>query len=167
MANALKEQGILVVASAMNEGRTGGLGLPACLSDVIAVGATYDDGPWVDQMIDFSNRDAAIALLAPGASLDTSQLGGGVASFAGTSASAPLVTACAAVLRQARPDTTVDQVRAALTTSPTIVTDGVTGRQWPRLDCEAALAALPEPGKAVLLAAGALVLLLVRCGRGI
>jgi len=66
-------------------------------------------------MTDFSNRDAAIALLAPGAWLDTSALVGGVTTFGGTSASAPLVAACAAVLRQAKPDATADQLRAALT----------------------------------------------------
>ncbi|MEB2346168.1 MAG: S8/S53 family peptidase [Deltaproteobacteria bacterium] len=165
LVRALREQGILVVVSAMNDGRPDGLGLPACLSGVIAVGATYDDGPRLDQMTDFSNRDAAIALLAPGHSIDTSALGGGVTTFGGTSASAPLVAACAAVLREAKPDATADQLRAALTTSPTVVTDGVTGRRWPRLDCEAALVALPEPGPAVLLPAAALVLLLIRHGR--
>lgn len=42
-ANAAVDAGVVVVASAGNEGNTNALGSPACGSKVIAVGATYDD----------------------------------------------------------------------------------------------------------------------------
>ena len=51
-----------VVAAAGNEDYTQGVGLPACASDAIAVGATWDSGPEVDTPAFFSNRGELLAV---------------------------------------------------------------------------------------------------------
>jgi subtilisin family serine protease len=158
LVGALRERGVLVIASAGNEGASDMLGLPACLSGIVAVGATHDAGPDVDQVTSWSNSDATIDVVAPGDATETTALGGGSWDFSGTSAAAPLVTACAAVLDEAFPEATVDQLRDALGISRTHTIDPKNGLEFPRLDCEAAWLALPEPAHALLLVAGTLAL---------
>jgi subtilisin family serine protease len=76
-------------------------------------------------------------------------MGGGTSTFFGTSQATPLAAACAAALLEADPSATPDDIEAALETSPTQLTDPKNGLAFPRLDCEAALAALLPPAHAV------------------
>jgi hypothetical protein len=179
LVDALLERGVLGFASSMNQGTATTLPLPACLSGVVAVGAVYDadvgtyaeydpetgftctdETTQADQVTCFSNTDPTTDLLAPGAIITTSELGGVCSSCAGTSFSAPLAASCAALLIEAHPTIQPDTIRLALRSSSTRVTDPKNGLEFPRLDCEQALVALPEPSQKHL-AIVALVSLLV------
>ena len=56
----------------------------------------------------------------------------------------PMAAGCAALLKQAFPDATPQQMEGALKSSSTIATHTRTGRGFPRLDCEESLAVLTE-----------------------
>lgn len=90
----------------------------------------------MDDVTCFSNVSSQIEILAPGAFMDTSALGGGTAvGLAGTSFASPLVAGCAALVKAARPSTSAPQIRADLLRSPTMVTDERVNTAFPRLDC--------------------------------
>jgi subtilisin family serine protease len=158
----LRKNGVVLVASAGNAGSGTGMGLPACLSGVIGVGALYDDDfgsethfdetsgfscidptTQADQVTCFSNSDSTTVVFASGAHVVAPGLGGGVTDFGGTSAAAPLVASCAALLKQKHSAVTPASVEVALGASATWVTDPKNGLSFPRLDCAEALAALP------------------------
>lgn len=151
--NTLRARGTLTVASAGNSGNKGEIGAPACLSGAIAVGAAYDanvgtisfgctDGSTApDQIACFSNSSTAVDLLAPGAAITSSGLGGGIAGYAGTSQAAPHAAGALALLLQAQPGATVDQLEAALKNSgvPIVDTNGISA---PRIDVLSAVEAV-------------------------
>jgi len=155
---ALREAGVLVVASAGNDGSSTQVTTPACIGDVIAVGAVWDAdvgrrsdlgctdrSTAADRVPCWSNSGSEVDLWAPGGLVRTDRSGGSTTSVVGTSFAAPHVAACAALLIEAAPELDLDSVTAALRTSPTLVTDAKSALTRPRLDCDAALAALPEP----------------------
>lgn len=162
LVELLREKGMVLLASAGNEGSGTGMGLPACLSGVIGVGAIYDEDlgtryhydpetgfectdltTQADQVTCFSNSDATTVVFASGDAVACPGLGGGIGDGGGTSAAAPLAASCAALLKQKHPAARPDSIEIALRTSPTWVTDPKNGLSFPRLDCAAALAALP------------------------
>ena len=59
----LEARGIATTVATGNDAQTGSLGLPACVSNAIAVGASDLD----DQIADFGNRGPTMELVAPGA----------------------------------------------------------------------------------------------------
>lgn len=148
--NTLRARGTLTVSSAGNAANKGSLGAPACLSQAIAVGAVYDANVGTisfgctdattaaDRIACFSNSSTALDLLAPGAAISSSGIGGGVAGFAGTSQAAPHVAGALALLLQAKPGATADQLETALKSSgrPIADTNGVSA---PRIDVRTAL----------------------------
>jgi hypothetical protein len=161
--STLAAQGKLVLAAAGNGGSNTTL-VPACLSPVHAVGGTWIcDGTIegssggclpearFDEIWAGSNRSPKVAYFAPGRPLQIPYMGSSQGGFAaGTSYSTPMVAACAALLKQARPTATAAQIASALSQSPTLVTfpgsGGAAGKvaiQRPRIDCAVALAALP------------------------
>ncbi len=163
VVEALRENGVVLLASAGNEGSGTGMGLPACLSGVIGVGALYDEDlgtrsyydpesgfectdltTQADQVTCFSNSDPTTVVFASGDGVACPALGGGLGECGGTSAAAPLAASCAALLKQKHPAATPASIEMALGTSPTWVTDPKNGLSFPRLDCAAALAALPS-----------------------
>jgi subtilisin family serine protease len=158
----LRANGVVLLASAGNMGSGTGMGLPACLSGVIGVGALYDEDlgtqtysdpengfectdltTQADQVTCFSNSDPTTVVFASGAEVLCPGLGGGIGWGGGTSSAAPLAASCAALLKQKHPAATPESIELALSTSPTWVTDPKNGLSFPRLDCAAALAALP------------------------
>ena len=153
--NALRQRGTLVFASAGNNQAARAMAAPACVANVVSVGAVYDAnlGPetfegictdqttHADQVTCFSNSDTQTDLFAPGAITTSTGLGGGMSDYMGTSQASPLAAACAADVLQAYPGITPDRLVAALKQSPTWVTDPKDGLSFPRLDCQAALSA--------------------------
>jgi subtilisin family serine protease len=104
---------------------------PACLSNVIAVGATDD----FDNVAGFSNSNASTDLMAPGAGIVSSALGNGTVMAWGTSMASPMAAGCAALLIAAGVAMTPDDIEAWLESSPITVTNMTNGLSFPRLDC--------------------------------
>jgi subtilisin family serine protease len=155
LAQTMREDGALLFASSMNDRSGTQMGAPACFSSVISVGAVYDadlgsqtrflctdPSTAPDQVTCWSNSNAVTDLFAPGALVTSTGIGGGTSTFAGTSQASPLAAACAALLLEADPTLTPDQVEVALKSSSTTVTDPKNGLSFPRLDCEEALESL-------------------------
>ncbi|MCF7983291.1 MAG: S8 family serine peptidase [Thiohalocapsa sp.] len=140
IGNAVRA-GIAVVAASGNEATKNGLGLPAAYSNVISVGAVYDQNigragwsncvdssTFSDLVTCFSNSASFLTLLAPGALISA---GGEV--MGGTSQAAPHVAGAAAVASAANPRETVAQISERLQRGPQVV-DPANGISKPRLD---------------------------------
>lgn len=157
--DALHAVGIAVFVSSGNEGFDDGISFPACSPNAISVGGVYDTslpsvswgGPGActdtnvspDDFVCHTNSDEILDLLAPDFATTTSGLGGGVRhSFGGTSASAPYAAAQAALLLEADPSLTPNQIRTALASSGPSVSHPTSGLSWPRSDVGEAVGAL-------------------------
>lgn len=145
----LRNRGIITVASSGNGGSASALSLPACLSNVVSVGATTKTTP--EQVASFSNSASFLTLLAPGVAITSSVPGGGFAPKSGTSMAAPHVAGALALLRSARPGYTPEDYVAALVTTGVPITDTRNGLTKPRIDVSAAIESLtPLTPKAFL-----------------
>ncbi len=129
----LRQLGVVVVAAAMNDGSRTQMGSPACLSGVVAVGATNNG----DLVASFSNVNGQTALFAPGVNIESLAMGGGTRIVSGTSMAAPHVVGCAALLAQASPSLTAGALIDRLLVSEVQVTEQTMGWTLPRLDCRA------------------------------
>lgn len=95
----LRQVNIATVASTGNDGSCVGIGIPACISTAIAVGATDDS----DAEASSSNANAMLDLYAPGVQVNsaTAETDQSVDEMSGTSMATPHVTGACALLRQA------------------------------------------------------------------
>jgi subtilisin family serine protease len=156
VADALA-RGVVVVASAGNDATDGNrIQYPAAYRGVIAVGATGHDG----QRAFYSHVDDYVTLVAPGGSADGNPAhdmpllapGGGITTMAGTSFSAPMVSAAAALVLAVAPTLNPSGVTEVLTTTATNL--GSPGRDpfsgFGLLNVDAALAAAAPLRKASL-----------------
>lgn len=152
-ANA-RAAGILPIVASGNNGFPNALSSPACAPGAVSVGAVYDDvlgeidwGSCIDTttapdvVTCFSNSAHFLTLLAPGAMISAA----GYRS-AGTSASAPVVAGGVAVMTEAFPDDTGQQIIDRMIKTGTLVTDannqnGLPAITTPRLDLAAAVSA--------------------------
>ena len=141
--------GTLVVASAGNGGVHTEMSVPACLSQVIAVGATYttdyssaigysgadctDLMPTQDALACFSNVSTTTDVMAPGAFVQVPNNSGGISNVAGTSFSAPIVSGCLVQIMAAEPSAVPEVVRASLAKTDVLVSTD--SGEIPRLDC--------------------------------
>ena len=138
---ALRAAGVLPVAAAGNQGTfagkfTAGVSFPACVPGVVSVGAVYNssgdpvtyDGGWMnckDRSVEmdvpacFSQSGSNLDVWAPGAFVSAGPWAGGY----GTSAAAPFVAGAAALVAQASPNATVDQIEGAIKAAGPIVKD--------------------------------------------
>ncbi len=159
----LSQAGVLVVAASGNGGCTNGIVLPACVSNALAVGAVYDaavgarflgraqclptgcsDGtPAADQVTCYSDSGDRLDVLAPSDCAQAPRKGGAYfACFNGTSAAAPYASGVAALLFGAEPLRGPVEVKAAMRSTGTPITDARNGLTRNRLDAPAALASL-------------------------
>ena len=137
--DTLRSLGIATVVASGNDGTSGSMSSPACLSSAVAVGSTS----LADVVSTFSSASAELDLLAPGEAIVSSYAGGNrAATMSGTSQATPHVAGALAVLRSAHPTATVSQLLAALTATGKPVVDPRTGRSTPRLQVDAALSRL-------------------------
>jgi subtilisin family serine protease len=148
--NTLKARGTAVFASSGNSANTGGIAAPACISSVIAVGATYDGefgsvsfgcvdpSTRADQVACFSNSSPAVDLLAPGGAITSSGMGGGASTFIGTSQASPHAAAVAALILQAKGPMSVDALLGVMQGTGQAITDPRNGIPMKRVDAGAA-----------------------------
>jgi hypothetical protein len=115
----LRAAGIATVIAAGNDGLTGGLSFPACVSSAVSVGGTTDS----DTIAGFSNNAIFVSALAPAVAVNSSVPGGGFASFSGTSMSTAHVSGAFAVMKQAFPVDSVDDILAVLKGTGHFVSD--------------------------------------------
>ena len=135
-ASAVRALGIAPVAAAGNGSVTTGIASPACLPSVIAVGASFDNA---DAVWSKSNSGPPLDLLAPGANIYSSVLGGSYMTTTGTSMASPHVAGAFAVLNQADPTASVSTLKGALESTGVPVTDGRNGLVRPRIQMDAAV----------------------------
>ncbi len=161
----LRAKGVTIFASSGNRGDSTGIASPACNSGVISVGATYDSdlgrqpafntylaGFGIDcfdattslQTITcFTNSNADLDLLAPGALVESTGLKGGTATFRGTSQASPTAAGVAALLLQAAPLLNTDAIETILKKSGTPVKDVRNGLTFPLINALAAVQMAP------------------------
>jgi subtilisin family serine protease len=136
--DTLKSVNIATVISSGNSYYKDSMGAPGCISSAVSVGATTD----ADAVADYSNSASFLSLLAPGSGINSSIPGGGYASWNGTSMAAPHVTGAWALLKQANPSATVDQILGALQSTGVSITD-TNSIAKPRIQVDSAFLALP------------------------
>ena len=104
-------QGVVLVAAAGNEGEA--LAHPAAHHATLAIGATDND----DRLAHFSNRGAALDLVAPGVEVLSTYLDNRYRTAGGTSFSAPHVSGLIALILSRRPDLSPQSIRGLLIAS--------------------------------------------------
>ncbi len=141
----LKNAGIATVIASGNDGRSSSISFPACISNSIAVGATYDSGASIDKPTSYSNDASILDLYAPGSYINSSTPGNIFEVYQGTSMAAPHVAGAWAVLKHANPHGTVDEFEDLLKSMGPDVTSR--NGQWvrKRLAVEAVLQELSPP----------------------
>ena len=128
---------IAMVFAAGNGGNFLKADFPACIPGVITVGATSSKG----QIMNYSNTTAT-TLLAP-AEVITATRNSGYYIGGGTSTAAPVVGGAIALLKQASPGSSMDEIRKALFTTNKFA-DDLVWNGLPILDIPTALKALKE-----------------------
>jgi subtilisin family serine protease/outer membrane protein OmpA-like peptidoglycan-associated protein len=145
----LRRVGIVVVSSSGNDGFENSMGLPACISEVVSVGATT----YADTVAEFSNSSAYLDFLAPGATLQPIGRDKGILSsvpgnrflrFEGTSMAAPHVAGAVAALKAAVPAATAGEIIEAMRLTGPLITDTRNGRSQPRIQVDTAIAKLQQ-----------------------
>jgi hypothetical protein len=141
--DTLRSVGIATVVAAGNDGSPTALASPACISSAVSVGSTTK----TDAVSSFSNVTPFMSLFAPGDEILSSVTGGGYAVLSGTSMATPHVAGSWAVLKQAAPNATVDQMLGALQSTGVPITDTRSGTPVtrPRIRVDLALDQLVPP----------------------
>lgn len=137
----LHDVGIGVIAAAGNSGLTDGLVAPACLTNAISVGATTK----ADDIASFSSSATFLDFLAPGQDIYTSIPGGGYASSAGTSFSAPHVAGAWAIVKASSPNTNIEDILATFAQTGIPIKDDRNDVTTSRIQVDLALQASQLP----------------------
>jgi subtilisin family serine protease len=113
MRNALKKadsSGMVLIASAGNDGKANSVDYPARYPGVIAVGATNQN----NRIASFSSRGKQVDLVAPGEDILSTGLNNGYLKLSGTSMSAPHVSGLVALMLSQYPSLTPKQINYVL-----------------------------------------------------
>jgi subtilisin family serine protease len=130
--NRLKTVGVATIAASGNGGFRTGLGVPACISSTISVGATFPDR---DALWSQTNWFSSLDLLAPGVGIVSPGAGGTFSGTTGTSAAAPHVTGAWAIVAQRLGTNDVDRILTHLRHSGVPVANPAAGGAVkPRVD---------------------------------
>lgn len=166
----LVDAGVTIFASSGNRGSSSQMSAPACNSGVIAVGATYKSAQgrqpasgtyasrWgssfgdcadatteFDQVTCFTNSNARLDLVAPGAVIASDTLGTGTEEYRGTSQASPAALGVAALMLECNPNLTPAAIKTILLETGVSVTDPKNGLAYPSLRADRALdAACPS-----------------------
>jgi subtilisin family serine protease len=148
--NNLRAAGIAPIKSAGNNGSNNGVTYPGCITSTIPVANSNGD----DQLDRSSNISPMVQLAAPGTDINGAMPGNKYKELTGTSMAAPHVAGAYAVLKNAKPTATVDDILAALKCSgKPIDTRAVAGNPEvtpvvPRIDLLGAYNRLKKPAGA-------------------
>ena len=156
------EAGITVVVSSGNEAMKTMLASPGCVSSALSVASVYDDASATAQSVSYcgnedcteilctdhrrpaktvtcySNTNRYLDLFAPSERVYAAALEQTITSFGGTSGAAPYVAGAVALLLEALPGLTPEQLRLLLAVTGEPVTDAASGVTRPLLDLETA-----------------------------
>jgi subtilisin family serine protease len=108
----LRAQRIATVIASGNDGHSGYIGAPACISSAVAVGSSTK----TDGISSFSNHAPLVKVLAPGSDINAARAGSehGLTPKSGTSMAAPHVAGAFALLRDFKESATVNEIVTAL-----------------------------------------------------
>ena len=162
----LRAKGVVIFASSGNQGSSTTIAAPACNSGVIAVGATYDSnvgrqpssGSYasffgssadcfdastaLNKITCFTNSNSQVDILAPGAPIISTRLGGTSTTYYGTSQASPTAAAIAALMLEKDPSLTPDEIESLLKSSGIPVTDARNSLVIPRISAITAVNAV-------------------------
>lgn len=143
MANAiaaLTNLGIVTVAATGNDGLKQDIAMPACIEEVVAVGATEKD----NTVAGFSNTNHGVDILAPGSGIWSTYYAGNSVPLNGTSMAAPHVSAAVALLKENNPTLEPQALVECLVASNTFITDDMFTPQNPYDDVTRPLLDIPQ-----------------------
>ncbi len=143
----LNQADVAVFASTGNAGSSYSIAAPACISNVTAVGATsdsnlgsktwfgcYDSATGLNTITCFTNSNAMMDIVAPGAMITSSGKGGGTSTYYGTSQASPTAAGIAALMLEVNPGLTPAQIRQAMQNTGVPVTDAKNGLTFKRIN---------------------------------
>lgn len=131
----LKYVHIPTIAASGNNGFDDGIVGPACISDAISVGSVNNS----DGVSGFSNAASFLDFLAPGSNITSTLVGDTYGDKSGTSMATPHVAGAWALMKEAHPNDTVDEIKSLLQNSATYVTDTRNNEIFPRIQLQRAI----------------------------
>jgi subtilisin family serine protease len=140
----LVNAGIVMIFASGNGGSVSKLDFPACLPGVVSVGALNSKG----SIAVYSNISKSLTVLAP-AEILSSNGDAGYFIGGGTSSATPIVAGAVALLKQAKPDATPQEIKLALQSTRNRISD-VLWANLPILNLPTAIEAI-QTGKFELL----------------
>ncbi|HEX8408452.1 MAG TPA: S8 family serine peptidase [Thermoanaerobaculia bacterium] len=153
VVHRLRARGVLIAASTGNTSSSTSTWMPACIQDVLGVGATWDfagdhcgvQSNTPDEVVCQSNSSSSMDIVAPGWWIVSSRRGGGTVQFAGTSMSAPHVAGTILLMKQVGGRSLhADLIEDILKRTGVPAFDKRNGLTFPRLDALAAVNATPR-----------------------
>lgn len=133
-AATLRTAGIVTIAASGNNGWTTSMSGPACVSNIISVGATTN----LDQIAGFSNAAEFLDFWMPGFQVNSSTPNSSYGIKSGTSMATPHLAGAWAVMRQRAPEASIQSIYNVFRATGTFITD-ITGFSFPRVNLDDAL----------------------------